>query len=116
MSTTHERVEFLHRGAPLLFSSLFSYLSEIARVYSLEAATLALLILHHVLVRREQMPLDDRRVFSVVMIPVTGTSRTKRAPRPETRETTAFMHFSNRRIFLSVISRALATASGKLLE
>lgn len=63
-------------------SSCYSFpfffpLSEIASIFPRAATLTALLILHHVLVRREQMPLDDRRVFSVVTISVLGTSGTK---------------------------------------
>lgn len=76
MSRTHGREEFLFRAHVILFSF---FLSEIANIFP-RAATLTFLILHHVLVRRKQMPRDDRRVFLVVTISVLGTSETKRKP------------------------------------
>lgn len=73
-------------GSCYSFPSFFFPLLEIASIFPREATLTALLILHHVLVRREQMPLDDRRVFSVVTISVLGTSETKYSKKEWERE------------------------------
>lgn len=113
MSTTHGRVEFLLPGAPCCYSLLFFPPFGDSKSIFPRAATLALLILHHVLVPREQMPLEDRRVFSVVMISVAGTSRTKQAP---IRETTSFTIFPTAKLlprFRELLALWMATSFGK---
>lgn len=101
MSTCHGREEFLLRVRVILFLVFFFPLSEIASIFPRAATLTALLILHHVLVRREQMPLDDRRVFSVVTISVLGTSETK--CKPSSSHDSALMASTSCEYFLAIL-------------